>query len=58
MKLSKITSLISIYILFPLIIYSQTAMGSLKYDDFKTPQYCGSACHTDFYQQWKQAMMS
>ncbi|MEJ5351387.1 MAG: NapC/NirT family cytochrome c [Melioribacteraceae bacterium] len=58
MRLSKITSLISIYILFPLIIYSQTAMGSLKYEDFKTPQYCGSACHTDFYQQWKQAMMS
>lgn len=33
-------------------------LGAFKYDDFKTPEYCGSACHNDFYQQWKQAMMS
>ncbi|MFA7227670.1 MAG: multiheme c-type cytochrome [Melioribacteraceae bacterium] len=37
---------------------AQTHLGSLKYDDFKKPEYCGSSCHTDFYQQWKQAMMS
>lgn len=30
----------------------------LTYDDFKTPNFCGASCHTDFYQQWKQAMMS
>ncbi|MBS3944019.1 MAG: hypothetical protein KGZ42_00845, partial [Melioribacter sp.] len=38
--------------------FSQSKMGSFKYDDFKKPEYCGSSCHTDFYQQWKQAMMS
>jgi len=42
------------------ISYSQqaTQLGSLTYDDFKKPEYCGTSCHTDFYQQWKQAMMS
>lgn len=39
-------------------INSQSKLGSFKYDDFKKPEYCGSSCHTDFYQQWKQAMMS
>lgn len=43
-------------------IYSQKAgnelLGAFKYDDFKTPEYCGTSCHNDFYQQWKQAMMS
>ncbi|HER00209.1 MAG TPA: hypothetical protein ENO22_12790 [candidate division Zixibacteria bacterium] len=34
------------------------AEGTRSYDDFDTPAYCGSSCHTDFYQQWKQAMMS
>ena len=38
--------------------FCQTGLGSLKYDDFKGPMFCGSACHTDFYQQWQQAMMS
>lgn len=39
-------------------IYSQTGLGVLRYEDFKTPEFCGSACHTDFYQQWRQSMMS
>ncbi|NMB81504.1 MAG: hypothetical protein GYA14_06770 [Ignavibacteria bacterium] len=39
-------------------INGQSKLGSFKYDDFKKPEYCGSSCHTDFYQQWKQAMMS
>jgi hypothetical protein len=34
------------------------AEGTRSYDDYDTPAYCGSSCHTDFYQQWKQAMMS
>ncbi len=34
------------------------ALGTRKYDDFEKPEYCGSSCHTDFYQQWGQAMMS
>jgi len=29
-----------------------------KYSDWEKPEYCGSSCHVDFYQQWKQAMMS
>lgn len=40
------------------LVYCQTGLGELKYDDFKIPMYCGAACHGDFYQQWKQAMMS
>lgn len=39
-------------------LFSQTGLGSLKYSDFKTPEFCGASCHNDFYQQWKQAMMS
>ncbi len=34
------------------------ALGTKKYDDFQKPELCGTSCHTDFYQQWKQAMMS
>lgn len=42
------------------IIISQeaTKIGDFTYDDFEKPEYCGTSCHTDFYQQWKQAMMS
>jgi len=36
----------------------EKAMGTRKYDDFQTPKFCGISCHTDFYEQWKQAMMS
>ncbi len=28
------------------------ALGTRKYDDFQTPQFCGTSCHTDIYQQW------
>jgi len=35
-----------------------TKIGDFTYDDFEKPEYCGTSCHTDFYQQWKQAMMS
>jgi hypothetical protein len=34
------------------------ALGTRSYDDYDTPEYCGSSCHIDFYQQWKQMMMS
>lgn len=33
------------------------ALGTRKYSDYETPRACGS-CHTDFYQQWLQMMMS
>lgn len=50
---------ISFLILFiSIVVNAQTGLGVLKYDDFKTPQFCGTSCHTDFFQQWKQAMMS
>jgi hypothetical protein len=32
--------------------------GAYKYEDFDTPENCGTSCHVDFYQQWKQSMMS
>jgi hypothetical protein len=34
------------------------ALGTRKYVDFQTPKFCGASCHTDFYQQWTQSMMS
>jgi hypothetical protein len=34
------------------------ALGTRKYDDYQTPKFCGTSCHTDIYQQWQQAMMS
>jgi len=37
---------------------SDEALGTRKYDDFQKPAFCGTSCHNDFYQQWKQAMMS
>jgi hypothetical protein len=33
------------------------AKGSKKYAQYEKPEVCQS-CHNDFYQQWKQAMMS
>jgi len=57
-KRQIILFIITLTILFTMTNFSQSKMGSFKYDDFKKPEYCGSSCHTDFYQQWKQAMMS
>jgi hypothetical protein len=34
------------------------ALGTRKYSDYQTPIFCGTQCHNDIYQQWKQAMMS
>ena len=34
------------------------ALGTQKYENFEKPEFCGRSCHVDFYQQWKQAMMS
>ncbi len=41
-----------------IISQEATKIGDFTYDDFEKPEYCGTSCHTDFYQQWKQAMMS
>ena len=34
------------------------ALGTRRYDDYQTPKFCGTSCHTDIYRQWQQAMMS
>lgn len=34
------------------------ALGTRSYDDYDTPDYCGTSCHLDIYRQWQQAMMS
>jgi len=39
-------------------VLAEGTHGSRSYDDYDTPEYCGTSCHTDFYQQWQQAMMS
>ncbi|MDP2423016.1 MAG: multiheme c-type cytochrome [Bacteroidales bacterium] len=39
-------------------VSNQKSQATYKYDDFKTPEYCGTACHNDIYRQWKQSMMS
>lgn len=56
----KLPKIIFFIISSTTLLFSQTATkhGELTYKDFKTPKFCGSACHADFYQQWKQAMMS
>ncbi len=52
---------ISIYFIAIIGILNAQGIGGLStgsYDDFKKPTYCGSGCHTEFYMQWTQAMMS
>ena len=34
------------------------ALGTRTYDQYEKPEACGRSCHVDFYQQWRQAMMS
>lgn len=36
----------------------EEALGTRKYSDYQKPDLCGTSCHVDIYQQWKQAMMS
>lgn len=40
------------------ILPSDIKPGSHPYNEFSTPAYCGTSCHTDFYRQWEQSMMS
>jgi hypothetical protein len=34
------------------------ALGTQPYDRYEKPDFCGTSCHVDFFQQWSQAMMS
>jgi len=40
------------------ILAGEEALGSRSYDDFDTPEFCGTSCHIDIYRQWQKAMMS
>lgn len=57
-------SFLLFFLLFPVTVFAQNtkggddAKGIFKYENFQTPQECGSSCHVDFYAQWKQMMMS
>jgi hypothetical protein len=53
-----IFSLIFIFTSIAQIKAGAEALGTRKYDDYKTPQFCGTSCHVDFYRQWQQSMMS
>jgi hypothetical protein len=56
--------LLLIISVIPLLVFSQNsksgddAKGIYKYENFQKPDECGSSCHTDLYQQWRQMMMS
>ena len=58
------TCILSFILCAPLLLSGQTqkagdeALGTRKYSEYEKPQFCGTSCHIDFYQQWKQAMMS
>lgn len=61
---NKITIVITIVIVS--VVIAATLVSSKeasvkrahKYDDFKTPEYCGTSCHNNIYRQWKQSMMA
>lgn len=59
--LSKVTLILSAALLISSYIFfngTKSGQGSIKYEKFEKPQYCGTTCHPDFYSQWQQAMMS
>ncbi len=41
-----------------LVKSGEQALGTRKYSEYQTPQFCGTSCHGDIYQQWRQAIMS
>ncbi len=43
---------------FSMLPQQSDLKGKYKYKDFRKAEYCGTSCHTSFYQQWDQAMMS
>jgi len=52
------TFLALVFVSFSLYAQQKSGEGSFKYEDFEKPAYCGTSCHTDFFRQWEQAMMS
>ncbi len=62
MRHSFLQSILIAFLLVPTPLLAQLAgeeaLGSQPYENFERPEACGASCHVDFYQQWKQAMMS
>ena len=58
MNTKRLLDIIIILITVPIFIAAQEGNKKFVYDDFETPEYCGTSCHVQFYQQWQQAMMS
>ncbi len=58
--LFRFTSVLFILLItaFTILPDQDVKKGKNKYDDFRLAKYCGTSCHTDFKQQWDQAMMS
>lgn len=59
--MKKYTIIAVLLVGFSALIFAMeevSIVGQYEYDQFEKPGYCGKSCHTDFYQQWKQAMMS
>jgi len=64
----KILTAVTIFVCAMLIVFAPAAarqvkagdeaLGTKKYEEFEKPEFCGTSCHVDFYQQWEQAMMS
>ncbi len=50
--------LVTVINLISQIKTGEDALGTKRYSDFEKPTYCGGACHKDFFEQWKQTMMS
>ena len=52
-------SLIVVFLLSAMAAFADDPrVGKYNYDDWDSPDYCGTSCHIDFYRQWQQAMMS
>ncbi len=43
---------------FKLLEESDNSKQVIEYDEWRTPEYCGTSCHQSFYMQWRQATMS
>jgi cytochrome c554/c'-like protein/NapC/NirT cytochrome c family protein len=48
----------ALFLLSIALLQAQEGEKKFRYEDFQTPEYCGTSCHVEFYQQWQQAMMS
>ncbi len=54
MNLKTVSILLSAFLMISTAITGEPG----SYDDYETPKSCGASCHTAFYQQWRQMMMS